>query len=146
VRILTSGLFSIVFSLTFPGTAQAQGYTCKSGDFFSDMMIRQIKSSVADPASRKALGLPNVPASQVALATDSTLCNRAMLAVDTLAHSQRPAEPMPPQGTGSFHVLKIGSYTGVALPDDSAAAARIRTYAPLFLFDSRWHFVSIIGL
>jgi hypothetical protein len=136
---------SIAFALVLIRTAHAQGYTCKSRDFFSDMMIRQISSSIADTTSRRASGLPNVPSSQVTLATDPTVCNRAMLAVDTLAHSQHPAEPMPPQGTGSFYVLKIGSYTGVALPD-SAPAGRIRTYAPLFLFDSVWHFVSIIGL
>jgi len=140
-----SSRLSIVFVLAFIGNAQAQGYTCKSGDFYSDMMIRQINSSIADPASRSALGLPNVPSSQVNLATDAGACNRAVLALDTLAHSQHPTEPMPSQGTGAFYVLTIGTYTGVALPD-SAPAGKKPGYVPLFLFDPIWHFVSIIGL
>jgi hypothetical protein len=141
----SSSMLSILFALAFIGRAEAQGYTCKSQDFFSDMMIRQIKSSIADPASRSALGLPNVPSTQVTLATDAALCNRAVLAVDTLAHSQHPTEPMPPQGAGAFYVLKVGTYTGVALPD-SAPAGKTPAYAPLFLFNPTWGFVSIIGL
>jgi hypothetical protein len=140
-----SGRLSILFALAFIGNAQAQGYTCKPGDFFSDMMIRQINWSIADPASRSALGLPNVPSSQVTLATDAATCNRAVLALDTLAHSQHSTEPMPPQGTGAVYVLTIGTYTGVA-PLDSAQDSKRMGYAPLFLFDSLWHFVSVIGL
>ncbi len=146
MRILKElGVLSIVFTLALVGRAQAQGYTCKSSDFFSDMMIRQVNGSIADTASRSALGLPNVPPAQVTLAADAAFCNRAVLALDTLAHSQHPTEPMPSPGSGGYYVLKVGTYTGVAVPDTTATGPRT-SYAPLFLFDSLWKFVSIIGL
>lgn len=131
--------------LIFAGATKplVSAYTCQPSDFYSDMMIRQINSSIADTASRRALGLPNVPSSQVTLATDAALCNRAGLALDSLANSQHPNEPRPPQGTRAFYVLKIGTYTGISLLDSTLTK---RSYAPLFLFDPIWQFVSIIGL
>jgi hypothetical protein len=135
----------MLLTIAVTAGAGAQGYSCKAADFFSDMTIRQLKWSIADTASRRALGLPNVPASQVTLAADATLCNRAMLALDTLAHSQHPTQPMPPQGTGAHYVFKVGTYTGVALLD-SGSTGRISDYTPLFLFDPVWKFVNILGM
>lgn len=139
------GRIALLLTIAVAARSGAQGYTCKAADFFSDMMIRQLNWSIADTASRRVLGLPNVPASQVTLAADAMFCNRALLALDTVAHSQHPTQPMPPQGTGAHYVFKVGTYTGVALLD-SGSAGRIRHYTPLFLFDPVWKLVNILGM
>jgi hypothetical protein len=136
---------AIGLSLASIGTAQAQSYTCKPADTLSNIMLSQINSSIADTVSRRALGLPNVPTSQVTLASDAVLCNRAGVALDTLAHSQHPNQPMPPQGSGSYYVLKIGTYTGIAVIP-SGSNGKKPSYAPLYLFDPIWKFVNTIGL
>ncbi len=143
MRALTRLITLAIALISVNRAAGAQGYTCKPSDFYSDMMIRQINWSVADTASRRALGLPNVPSSQVTLATNNALCNRAGLALDSLANSQHPNDPPPPQGTAAYYVLTIGTYTGVSLlglPPNKPG------YAPLFLFDPIWKFVNIIGM
>lgn len=143
MRALTRFITLAIALISVNRATGAQGYTCKPSDFYSAMMIRQINASIADTASRRVLGLPNVLSSQVTLATDNVLCNRAGLALDSLANSQHPNDPPPPQGTAVYYVLTIGTYTGVSL---LGSPPNKPGYAPLFLFDPTWKFVNIIGL
>jgi hypothetical protein len=143
MRALTRCIILTIAVVSISRAAGGQGYTCKPSDFYTDMMIGQINASIADTASRRVLGLPNVPPAQVTLATDSVLCNRAGLALDSLANSQHPNDPPPPQGTSAYYVFTIGTYTGVSLlgfPPNKPG------YAPLFLFDPIWKLVTTIGL
>ena len=120
----------------------AQGYSCHASDAYSTKMIRNVNASVADTSARRVLGLPNVPPAQVVLATDAIFCNRAGLAVDSVAHAQHPDRPQPPQGAGSLYVIKIGTFTGVANINPNAT----NSYTALFIFGPLWDLKSIGGM
>jgi hypothetical protein len=120
-------------------TGQAQGYTCKASDPYSAIIMRQVNASIADTISRRALGLPNVAPSQVTLATDPSLCNRAGLAIDSVAHSQHPSKPQPPQGSDAYYVIKIGTYTAATRVDPTGG----RHHAAFFIFGPAWELISV---
>lgn len=134
--------FSIACVWGFATEARAQGYSCHGSDALSTKMIRDVNASVADTSVRRVLGLPNVPAAQVVLATDAAFCNRAGLAVDSVAHAQHPDRPQPPQGTGSYYVIKIGTSTGVANINPHSTNG----YLALFIFGPLWDLKSIAGM
>jgi hypothetical protein len=119
--------------------AQAQGYTCKASDSYSAIIIRQVNASIADTISRRALGLPNVAPSQVTLATDPSLCNRAGLGIDSVALSQHPSKPQPAQGSDAYYVIKIGTYTGATRVDPTGG----RHHAAFFIFGPAWELISV---
>lgn len=134
--------FSIACVCGFATAARAQGYSCHVSDAHSTKMIKDLNASIADTSVRRVLGLPNVPPAQVVLATDAAFCNRAGLAVDSVAHAQHPDRPKPPQGTGSYYVIKIGTSTGVANMNSHTT----NSYLALFIFGPLWELKSIAGM
>jgi hypothetical protein len=136
-------LFCFAGSFLVPArkTLRGQGYTCKPSDTYSAMMIKSINSAIADTTTRRVLSLPNVPPAQVTLATDPVLCNKAGLAVDSVAHAQHLGNPMPSHGTGAYYVIRIGTYAGVTHLDSPNTH-----FAPLFIFGPLWEFLGFAGL
>jgi hypothetical protein len=122
---------------------RAQSYSCHESDFYSAKMIRDVNASIADTSVRRALGLPNVAPGQVILATDPAFCNRAGLAIDSVSHAQHPDHPKPPQGSGSYYVIKIGTYTGVARINPTASETK---YVAFFIFGPLWELIKIGGM
>ena len=134
--------FTVACGWGFATEAGAQAYSCHVSDVHSTKMIRDVNASVADTSVRRVLGLPNVPPAQVVLATDAAFCNRAGLALDSVAHAQHPDRPQPPQGTGSYYVIKIGTYTGVANINPNSTNG----YLAFFIFGPLWELKSIAAM
>jgi hypothetical protein len=128
--------------LGFATEVRAQGYSCHASDFYSTKMIRDVNASVADTSVRRVLGLPNVSPADVVLATDAAFCNRAGLAVDSVAHAQHPDNPQPPQGAGAYYVIKIGTYTGVANINPNSPNG----YLAFFIFGPLWDLKSVAAM
>ena len=129
--------------VTVPANSvRAQGYTCHASDWISAKMIRHINASIADTIVRTRLGLPKVPAAQVVVSTDPTLCNLAGLAIDSVAHSQHPDKPKPPQGTGEYYVIKIGTYTGAARVNLNSS----NDFVAFFVFSPMWELKSVVAM
>jgi len=122
----------------------AQSYSCHERDVVSDLLIRKITASVTDSVDRRVLGLPNVSPFQIVLATDPAFCNRAGLAIDSIAHAQHPDRPKPLHGTGSYYVIKIGTHTGVARIDTSKKNPN--DWVGLFIFGPLWDLKSIAAM
>jgi hypothetical protein len=103
-------------------------------------MIRRVKGimsgSTQDEKGRIMLRLPLVTPSQIVLVTDSTVCARALQAVDSVVKATNPKAPavMPAR---SVYVITIGTYTAVA--------DRIKLssgYMDMIFFDPNWAFLS----
>lgn len=117
-----------------------QAQSCHPSDSSSASMLEDLQQ-MADTgnaefrAFRAKLHIPAVPAVQVALVSDDSMCVRARQALDSLIHATNPnaANPLPVR---TLYVIRIGNVTAVNDPNSRAGE-----YSPIDFFDLQWSFL-----
>lgn len=127
------------FAVAQPALAQA----CHASDARGQSMVLGLQR-IADTAEtsnvlvRSKIHTPAVPATQVALVTDDSVCARARQALDSLIHATNPnaANPLPAR---PLYVIRVGTVTAINDPSGSAGE-----YSPIAFFDPLWAFLGVV--
>lgn len=86
--------------------------TCHRADVnsahFIQVLLAMMDTAAARTALRTSLQLPVVPASQITLVTDSTVCARAGQAADSVFKVWEPSSTLDPT-TAPLYVIKVGT-------------------------------------
>lgn len=103
----------------FPGFLTAQ--SCRAADYRSSFMLNEIKNLVTNTEPhliehRQRLGIPAVDTAQIALVTDTGICNEAVLAYN----AGLPRRTDGRQPLGSVYVVRLGAMYVVLDPTDVA--------------------------
>jgi hypothetical protein len=124
-------------ALSHPGFGQSNA-TCHGADDFSGHLVAMVQG-LMDPghtALRTKLGAPLVSPSEVTLATDPSICQRAGQALDSIGRVFAPGQPDPPASSNPLYVVQIGS--SFAVLDRNVPVPQHYYY--VFYFGPLWEF------
>ena len=126
-------LMQLVFAA--PGSGQA----CKPADNLSAVVSAEIRKLVTtNNAVRDSLRLPLVSASQVVIVTDTLVCDRVRVALDSMITAETP-DPIN-LGPRPIYAIKVGTFFAAINPGSTMGH-----YIPVFFFDNVYSYLSALG-
>lgn len=132
--LITTGLFAGF--LVMPKLAFGQ--SCKPQDALSANATAEIRRiATTDNAIRDTLRLPLLTSAQVVLVTDTAVCSRVRLALDSMITSTTPdAINLGPR---PIYAIRVGSFYAAINP-----GSRAGEFTPIFFFNDNLSFLRIL--
>jgi hypothetical protein len=143
-RILCWLSLRLLFVGLVPGCVAAQAPSpCRPADATSGRVLLWLTDVVTgtDPAlvqRRTAMGLPQVPASQISYVTDKSVCSKAVTTYNSKAGYQTGAPGASEALSGRLYVFKVG--TAYVANDPAILAGEFRIYVTMDkTYKLLWH-------